>query len=273
MTHRLLPLLVFGLLLAPVRGIAEQRSLPASGFAESRTVPAIGQPPAVAPAWIAQAAPGAPRPQPVANVGGSVGRPDIKVGDWWRYRVTDTLTKMTQSVSIEVTAVTENRIHTRTLESALDAAGPPAAAGVIGVWDRDWNQLGHGGIEYKPFYPALQFPLEPGKQWSGAVQWDSGSGTLRHQLTAQVAGWERVAVPAGSFDAVRITVRGYISESGSRNYYAQSGSISNVIWYAPAVGQIVKKEIDHRDNTPIFLGRLAERWELVEHRRHEQNPR
>lgn len=71
-------------------------------------------------------------------------------------------------------------------------------------------------------------------------------------------------VPAGSFDALRITVRGYISETVTINYYSQSGSISNVIWYAPAVGQIVKKEIQHIDNSPIALGRLSERWELVE---------
>jgi hypothetical protein len=115
---------------------------------------------------------------------------------------------------------------------------------------------------------VLQFPLERGKQWSGTVQWESGSGVLRHQLTMQVAGWERVTVPAGSFDAVRITVRGYISETRTRNYYAQNGSVSNVLWYAPAAGQVVKKEIDHRDNTPIALGNLSERWELVEYRLH-----
>jgi len=268
MTHRLLRLLSFWTLLAPVPGVSEQRALQTSDFAESRTALVIGQPLARPPVRIAQAAPGAPRPQPAVNVGGSIGRPDIRVGDRWRYRVTDKFTNLTQSVSVEVMTVTENRIHTHSLESTRDAASLPAAAEVIGVWDRDWNQLSQGGIEYKPFYPVLQFPLEPGKQWSGTVQWDSGSGTLRHQLTAQVAGWERVAVPAGSFDAVKITVRGYINEFGTRNYYAQSGSISSVIWYAPAIGQIVKKEIDHRDNTPIFLGHLSERWELVEYRLH-----
>jgi hypothetical protein len=227
--HCLLRLLFFWLLLTPVPGLAEQRAV-------------------------------------ATNVGGSIGRPDTRVGDQWKYRVTDKFTKLTHSVSVEVMSVTENRIHTRNLESALDAASLPAAAGVIWVWDRDWNPLSHGAIEYKPFYPVLQFPLEPGKQWSGTVQWYGGSGTLRHQLTAQVAGWERVTVPAGSFDALRITVRGNISETGSINYYSQSGSISNVTWYAPAIGQIVKKEVDHSDDTPIGLGRLSERWELDEYK-------
>jgi hypothetical protein len=73
-------------------------------------------------------------------------------------------------------------------------------------------------------------------------------------------------VPAGTFDALKITVRGVISETGTINYYPQSGTLTNVIWYAPAVGQVVKKEVNHIDNSPIALGRLSERWELVEYR-------
>ena len=203
--------------------------------------------------------------QPAATHSGPIERPDVRVGDWWKYRVTDGYTKLTQSISIEVTGVTESRIHTR--RSVLDAQGPAAAGGRVEIWDRDWNQIMAGDTEFTPFYPALKFPLEPGTQWAGIVRWYSGSGTLRHQLTAQAAAWERVAVPAGSFETIRIAVRGTISETGSLNYYAQSGSITGVIWYAPRVGQIVKKELVHRDDTPVALGALAEQWELLEYKR------
>jgi hypothetical protein len=202
---------------------------------------------------------GAPRPQSF-TVGGNAERPDIRPGDRWSYRVTDKFTNLAESVSFEVTTVTENRIHARILQSSHGMDG------ITGVWDRDWNPLVQGAIEYKPFYPTLQFPLEPGKRWRGVGQWYNGSGVLRHDVTSQVTGWERVAVPAGTFDAVRIVVRGGISESGSINYYAQNGSISSVIWYAPSIGQIVKKEIDHRDQTARELGTLLERWELTEYR-------
>jgi hypothetical protein len=203
--------------------------------------------------------PGVQRPQSF-TVGGNVGRPDIRAGDRWSYRVTDKFTSLVQSVSFEVTSVTENRIHARILQPSHEAAG------LTGVWDRDWNPLVQGQIEYKPFYPTLQFPLEPGKRWRGVGQWYDGSGVLKHDVTSQVTGWERVTVPAGTFDAVRIVVRGGISETESINYYAQNGSISSVIWYAPAIGQIVKKEIDHRDQTARELGTLSERWELTEYR-------
>jgi hypothetical protein len=209
-------------------------------------------------AQLAQAAPGTPRPQPVINVGGRIERPDIRVGDSWRYQVTDKLTNLTQAVSIEVTTVTADRIQTQ--------SSRPGAAGATEVWDRDWNQLKQGETEYTPYYPVLQFPLERGKQWSGKAQWRISSGLIHHHVTSQVAAWERVTVPAGTFDAVRIEVRGNFTESQSLAYYPQQGSISNVIWYAPAVGQIIKKELTHRDFTVAANGQVYERWELVEYK-------
>lgn len=203
-------------------------------------------------------APGSARPQPAVNVGGRVERPDIRVGDFWRYQVTDKLTNLTQAVSMEVTTVTGDRIQTQ--------SSRPGTAATVEIWDRDWNQFKQGETEYTPFYPGLQFPLEKGKQWSGKAQYRISSGLLHHQVTSQVAGWERVTVPAGTFDAVRIEVRGNFTESQSLAYYPQQGSISNVIWYAPAVGQIIKKELTHRDFTVAANGQVYERWELVEYK-------
>jgi hypothetical protein len=213
---------------------------------------------------------GAASSPPAVTTSGPVGRPDVRVGDRWKYRITDTYTKLTEFVSIEVTSVTEGRIHTRSSRSALDAPTSSAAGSLVEIWDRDWNQIRAGDIEFTPFYPALKFPLEPGTQWSGIVQWYGGSGILKHQLTAQAAAWERVVVPAGSFDAIRIVVHGSISETGTLNYYAQSGTLSGTIWYAPLVGRIVRKEFVHRDNSPTALGNLAERWDLLEYKGHQK---
>lgn len=265
--NRFLPLLALAVLAVPVCGFGQQRLIDPLNSTADGIAHAIGSAPVNITFLLAQATTGgASRSQPAVNFGGRVGRPEIRVGDLWRYQVTDTLTNLTDAVSVEVTTVTGNRVHTRSSRSSSVAASPPTAAGIIDIWDRDWNQLSTGTIVYVPFYPALQFPLEPGKQWPGTAQWDSGSGILKHELRSQVTGWERVTVPAGSFDALRITVRGHISESASINYYSQSGSISNVIWYAPAVGRMVKKEINHIDSSPFPLGRLSERWELVEYK-------
>ena len=253
-------------LAVPICGFGQQYPIAPFHSAVDGIGQVFGPAPVIASPSLAQAATGTPRSRPEVKVGGRVERPEIRVGDLWRYQITDTLTNLTEAISIEVTSVTESRIHTRSSRASSVAASRSTADGVSEVWDRDWNQLSSGTIVYVPFYPALQFPLEPGKQWRGSVQWNSGSGMLRHDLTTQVTGWERVTVPAGTFDALRMNVRGYISETGTINYYPQMGSISNVIWYAPAIGQIVKKEIGYIDNSPIALGRLSERWELAEYR-------
>lgn len=199
---------------------------------------------------------GVPAQQPQSGAPARAERPEVRAGDLWSYRVTDRFTNFAQTVSLEVTAVSPERIHTRS-----------SPAGIVEIWDRDWNQLAQGGTEYQPRYPSLQFPLEPGKQWGGAVQWRAISGIMSHKVTLQVAGWERVTVPAGTFDAVRITRRGSFVESQSINYYAANGHISDEIWYAPAVGQIVKKEIMHRDFSNLRFAQLSERWELLEYKR------
>jgi hypothetical protein len=219
----------------------------------------------VAGGAFAQQQPAAPGALP----GGRIERPEVKVGDVWKYRVTDTYTSLVQGIfAVEVAAVTADRIQTRRSRAASGPADPGSGAEVLETWDRDWNLLAQGGVEYKPYYPTLRFPLEPGKQWTGAAEWRTGSGIMTHTVTAQVVGWERITVPAGSFDAVRITRRGDFIEAQSINYYAGNGVVADVIWYAPAIGQIVRKDIRHRDVSNTRYSDLAERWELVEFRRH-----
>lgn len=224
--------------------------------------------PASSPSQLALAVPGSgPRPQPVITVGGRVVRPDIRVGDQWTYQTTDGYTSEKRTVAVGVVRVTENYIYTQSAPTSLAALDLSTTGGMLDVWDRNWNQLRQGDLEYAPYYPSLQFPLEPNKNWSGAVSIDvPGSDKLIHQLDARVVGWERVTVPAGTFDAVKITLRGTIHGS-------VGGSIVDVVWYAPAVRQIVKKEIQHR--AFVSGGRLGpvaarlqemERWELVEYR-------
>ena len=198
-----------------------------------------------------------------------VERPEIRVGDAWKYRVTDRYTGLAHAVWVEVTSVTPDRIHTRSTRSSLGAGPAASESGSLDVWDRDWNPIAQGTIEYKPPYPTLQFPLEPGKQWRGRAQWrvTNGSGIMQHDVTARVAGWERVAVPAGTFEAMRVTRRGDFVESQTLNYYSAMGNISDEIWYAPALGQIVRKEILHRDFSNIRTAQLSELWELLEFQR------
>ena len=212
------------------------------------------------------------RPPPAIVVGGRVERPDIRVGDQWKYRVTDGYTDETRSITAEVVAVTENEIRTRNAQMPSVATDASSTGGMLEVWDHNWNLLRQGEVDYAPYYPSMQFPLESGKTWSGTVSINvEGNDQLIHEVEGQVAGWERVTVPAGTFDAVRINLRGdYRIDSPTLR---GGGSISDVVWYAPALRQVIKKELQRRSFVPagsIGLGGLRfqqlERWELVEYR-------
>ena len=237
----------------------------------TRPIPRSEVEPASVPQQIALAAPSIPRPQPIINVGGRVERPDIRVGDQWKYQVTDNYTGSKKTIAVEVVRVNDNYIYTQSGQTAVAALDSAPTGGALDVWDRNWNLLRQGDIEYVPFYPTMQFPMEPGKSWSGSVIFDVGvSVKLNHDLKAVVVGWERVTVPAGTFDAVKLSLQGtyHVLSVGQGG----TGGIIDTIWYAPAIRQIIKKEIQQRGFGPsgstlttnaAHLYAQLERWELV----------
>lgn len=221
-----------------------------------------------APAQIALAAPSS-RPKPAVIIGGRVERPDVRAGDQWKYQVTDGFTGLKSMVILEVSEVTNSHVYTYGARRDLSAPdlNLPAAAGQIEVWDRDWNLLRQGGTEYSPFYPSYQFPLEAGKHWSGSVQYQVSHGIAYKQLHGQVAGWERVTVPAGTFDAIKIDLRGiYRVPCVQSSYCISTGAANDTMWYAPTVRQIVKRELRQNDTSRDGYMWQAERWELVEYK-------
>lgn len=72
--------------------------------------------------------------------------------------------------------------------------------------------------------------------------WISGAAGLPGWTTsAEIQGWERVTVPAGTFKALRVRVAGRRSAPiGGRNAFA--GRFEMTAWYAPDVKRIVRQE-------------------------------
>ncbi len=203
------------------------------------------------PEQVALAAPST-RPAPAFAVGQPVAKPDIAAGTQWRFQVTDLYSRAKQDVVVEVQSVTENRIYTQGTQGAS-----------IQVWDRHWNLLRDGNIEYSSPYPALQFPLTVGKKWSNEIKYEHMGGNWRQQNTANIVGWEKVTVPAGIFDVLKIEIRGHWQHDHVR--YATSGTLTDVMYYAPQTGNFIKREIDRTSyghpNAPSQA--LRERWELT----------
>ena len=171
----------------------------------------------------------------------SAAAPAVAVGDNWTYRVRDAFTGLERgSQNYRVTDSGGDRIRV-----AVSREG--AVGDEIQVFDREWNWLKHPAthlqsFEYNPAYPAFAFPLAPGKTWRARLTATDPVDGRRFPLTVDgaVIGWERIKVPAGEFDALKIkrvvffdylehTVRG-------------RSEILEYEWYAPVVKQAVRRE-------------------------------
>jgi hypothetical protein len=111
-------------------------------------------------------------------------------------------------------------------------------------YTRDWNwrerpMTNLQNFRYEPPYPALPFPLEAGKTWRAYVQaTDPATGRVnRVRIDGKVLGWDRVKVPAGEFDALAVQRTVY---AGNRDHFLSEEYITEIDWYAPGAGGIVK---------------------------------
>jgi hypothetical protein len=104
-------------------------------------------------------------------------------------------------------------------------------------------------LEVAPFITAFREP-RPGERWQvpvrGLVTVDFEGEPLYRVRQARVAGVERVQVPAGSFEAIRVDVEGSVSARhlypgwGKRYRRGQETSFQQTVWYAPRAKRIVR---------------------------------
>jgi len=95
-------------------------------------------------------------------------------------------------------------------------------------------------LEIEPPYSHrtyFMWPLRVGATWSYQFHGDTFTGSDRYTVTT----YERVTVPAGTFDAFRIAVRECATER-------PSVCVGLTIWYAPTVKWYVKVAMDHSGN-------------------------
>jgi len=177
--------------------------------------------------------------EPPAGVSASVPAPAIAAGDNWIYRVRDGFTGLPRSDQRnEVTRVGGDRI---------EVSGTVELGDGTQVYDREWNWLRRPAtdlqtFEYSPAYQAFSFPLTAGKTWRAeATATDPRDGRrFPVNIEGRVLGWERVKVPAGEFDALKIERRVFIGYWEST--FRGNSVIQEYEWYAPAVKWAVKRE-------------------------------
>ena len=90
-------------------------------------------------------------------------------------------------------------------------------------------------------YPAYVFPLDPGKSWSTRVNATvPGASRARSvRVDGTVLGRERIQVPAGEFDTVKVQRVVY---PGDPEFFRTETRMVEIDWYAPALGRTVRTE-------------------------------
>lgn len=115
------------------------------------------------------------------------------------------------------------------------------------LYDSQWNWLARPAtnlqsFDYNPAYRALSFPLAVGKSWRARLTATDPVDGRRFPvwIDATVEGWERVKVPAGEFDAVKVR-RAVFIDYWEHEVRGRS-EIVEYEWYAPAIKQAVRRE-------------------------------
>ncbi|HYC47605.1 MAG TPA: hypothetical protein VED01_19185 [Burkholderiales bacterium] len=167
-----------------------------------------------------------------ANAPPSVSPAPVEVGDYWEYAVRDAYTGLDRGVRrYEVTRIEADRIVVD-----VDQNGERVDSF---VYSAGWNGLEHPltnlqRFRYSPAFPAYAYPLEPGKTWYTVVDATDPmtKRTYRVHTRGKVLGWERIRVPAGEFDALK--VERYVYAGNSEGFRSQE-TIVETDWYVPAL--------------------------------------
>jgi hypothetical protein len=168
-------------------------------------------------------------------------------GDTYVYRVTNAYNnELRGHLSYRIDKTEGSRI---TQSVSADKPGLPTPTTEILTPEGKWlrhsivNRERLVDYDFSPAYPAYEFPLEPGKEWSTRVNATNAETNTNHsvRVDAVVMGNERIRVPAGEFDTIKIKRQIY---AGDGTFYQQlkETNIFETEWYAPAIGRAVRFE-------------------------------
>ena len=182
---------------------------------------------------------------PPAGLNARVGSPEIRAGAEWHYSLHDGFTKLPRgTLEYRVAAVEGDTVTVRLRHDGQETTER---------YTRDWSwrerpMTNLQQFRYDPPYPALPFPLEAGKTWQTYVKaTDPATKRVnRVRIDGTVLGWERVKVPAGEFDTLKVRRQVY---AGNPDHFVSEEQIVEIDWYAPRVGLVVKHASisGHRD--------------------------
>ena len=179
-------------------------------------------------------------------VGGTAGppvpAPVHRVGDRWIYNARDGFrAPVTWDETHEIIAINAQGITVQETQKGPTVDNTRTerwlAPGIVSVGALFDN-------ETRRFVPTLltrfQFPLTGGDRWNQRL--DNFNETTQQSGNisrfTQVGGWEKVQVPAGEFDAIRMRV---IMRLDDETFWRFATECNYEFWWSPAVGSTVRE--------------------------------
>ncbi|GIK86013.1 MAG: hypothetical protein BroJett026_14940 [Betaproteobacteria bacterium] len=168
--------------------------------------------------------------------------PAYRVGDRWTYRV-DQQFRAAADTTDELRIVS---IGPEGIVARATSRGGPVDFERTERWPAPGLVLQGAmmDVESRRFAQPLQrfrFPLRAGERWNQWVDQVNETSGTRGPVNRYVAVQrsERVATPAGTFDAVRMSV---IMRLDDETPFRYATELSHLVWYAPAVRGVVREE-------------------------------
>lgn len=166
-------------------------------------------------------------------------------GDYWAYRVLNGYNReLRGKLEYRVEKADADRVAVAvTTDNAVLGGSRTEVYAGKGGWIRHplINHDQYVDYEFAQPYPAYDYPLDSSKSWSNRVNATNTATRKRIsvRVDGEVVGAERITVPAGAFDTLKIKRRIYAGDfEGSK----AETTITETEWYAPALGRAVRLE-------------------------------
>lgn len=169
-----------------------------------------------------------------------------KAGDTWTYRYLDGWKNVPEyKITFRVLSVSEKGVEQAFLLDgrSIDEQTYPVEPKLI---ERNFLK-NHQLFEFSPYLAAFE-TLDVGKNWQ-EIPYTSFASDLNHaaglwKWSGRVVGREKVSVPAGHFDTVKVVISGWrqLGNMGGVGSYTPKG-VLYTLWYAPEVKRVVKQAI------------------------------
>lgn len=192
-------------------------------------------------------------------------QPALRVGDRWRYRLTDLYTGATvgEAQVDLVAAAPELRLRVDRGDGR-----PALEERYADAWTVVAETIYDAPLRFEAPMPVVPPGARAGLRSSSRTRYHSeyASRALDWSQRLRVVGWERVEVPAGTFDALRIE---RMIDFAHPDFFRFGAERVDVLWYAPQVGRWVLREWtgSYMPGSPVpQRGRAREertRWSLV----------